>query len=174
MVSVLCKRISLIFLGAFLMICNVFTVYSFSVSHQFCLYTNASPDSQQVWIKQATLQLQGISFSNADAKVFDPITTAFDGFYQIEYRIRDIGFIKFDNENWICFISHSSHNNEAIGDVTLARDSFGRFYVNYGHICGGVISFKTNVFTKSLTSKVFFENFVSDSDGKSWICIDEI
>ena len=45
------------------------------------------------------------------------------------------GMIRFMDGSWVCITSHSVHEEDGIGDLTLALTSKGEYYVNRGHCC---------------------------------------
>jgi len=47
-------------------------------------------------------------------------------------------------------------------------DNRKNLYYNEGHVCGGIIHFETTRLKELKTSKEFFTNFVSDTDGMIW------
>lgn len=125
-------------------------------------------NAKSQWLDVAAKRIATIQSINEFSKVFSVQITSFDGFYKVEYQVKGEGFIVFENGDWIYFIPHSSHENEEIGDVTLAKDSQGNFYFNEGHICGGVISFYASDRNLKLDSYTFFNSFYSESDNKVW------
>ncbi len=70
------------------------------------------------------------------------------------YYVDDSQLIRFKSSNnasegWFFFVMHSAHNDlekrgsdsvvfNGPGDVILARDHLGKFYVNTAHVCGGI------------------------------------
>lgn len=49
------------------------------------------------------------------------------------------GRIVFVDKSWILLVSHSSHAEDGIGDLTLIRASDGKCYVNKGYVCDKLI-----------------------------------
>ena len=147
-------------------------VWSFNSALMFFPSTvscKISPNPKQVWMDYAVKRLSSVDSVPETARVFAQQLTAFNDFYKLEFQVRGEGFIRFDNGDWICFITHSSHDDEEIGDVTVARDNHGRVFYNKGHICGGVISFFTKERNVKLNAHTFFDIFLSDSDNEVWV-----
>jgi hypothetical protein len=97
-----------------------------------------------------------------------------EDFYQFSYRIiSEEGFIEFENGDWIYLRIHSSHEEEEIGDISLAIDNWGKMYFNQGHVCGGIIHYVTHKKLKVQSVDDFIQNFKSDTDDRPWILIDD-
>lgn len=148
------------------MICFSFNTYFPIAANSSIYFVKTSAKSQ--WLDSAATRVSKIQSVNESSKVFPVQVTSFEGFYKREYQIRGEGFVVFENGDWIYFVTHSSHENEEVGDITLGKDNQGNFYLNEGHICGGSISFYTSDSTLTLNSYTFFNNFFSDSDNKVW------
>lgn len=86
---------------------------------------------------------------------------------RIEYTIVGNSKMTCANSEWIYFKTHSKHENEEIGDITLAVSNKGSNYVYFGHVCGGEVYFKNNSNTVPKDAKEFFTKFTSDSE--HWI-----
>ena len=46
--------------------------------------------------------------------------------------------IEFGANGWVYVLTHSSHNDERIGDISIAIDNTGALWENLGHVCGGI------------------------------------
>jgi hypothetical protein len=46
--------------------------------------------------------------------------------------------IMFSDGSWIILTAHSSHSEDGVSDLALGIASNGKFYLNRGHICGGI------------------------------------
>jgi hypothetical protein len=47
--------------------------------------------------------------------------------------------INFDDDSWIILTANSIHEMNGLSDMTLGIASDGKYYLNLGHVCGGVI-----------------------------------
>ncbi|HRY34137.1 MAG TPA: hypothetical protein P5531_14320 [Bacteroidales bacterium] len=90
---------------------------------------------------------------------------------QTTYRLHGQGCIFFVDGSWVTLVSVSSHEDTAVGDITLARDDRGMFYQNDGHVCGGMIHFVIKNRTDIRTAADFFRDSRSDTDDKPWKAI---
>jgi hypothetical protein len=66
-------------------------------------------------------------------------------------------------------MSTSAHQTKDIGDITIALNEKGEVYINQGHICGGIIHFKTHKRGLTKTSSSFLKHYNSDTDDESWM-----
>lgn len=81
--------------------------------------------------------------------------------------------ITFPNGDSLFFLVHSGHEQESIGDLTLAIDQQGRLYLNEGHVCGGLIHFYSNEKGSLETVNNFILYMKSDTDDKSFSLLSE-
>ncbi len=91
--------------------------------------------------------------------------------FLMSFRVRGSGFISFEDGDWIYLVSHSEHNSEQVGDLTLAIDNHGEIFINDGHVCGGIINFMTKRKIQVKEASHFFGNFISDTDDRGWISL---
>jgi len=117
-----------------------------------------SKTSQQ-WIKSQEDTL----FELLTAKVVD-----LSDYKQTSYRVKERGTIRFLNGEEVKIIIHSSHEDGEIGDVSMAITNEGKVYVNYGHICGGLIHFYKKDGEIPSSSNDFFNHYLSDTDDMKW------
>jgi hypothetical protein len=122
---------------------------------------------QKRWIDHKIKEFRQLDWDQI-APVSLPEEQSFDGFYQLSYRIQGEGIIHFSDGSWVYLISNSIHDNQEIGDITLAIDSDGKAFVNYGHVCGGLIHFITNKEYSFIDTGIFFEHFLGDADYTPW------
>lgn len=87
---------------------------------------------------------------------------------KLSVRVKQEGLIDLNNGKWIFIVTNSSHNDQEIGDVSLAIDNKKKIYYNPGHICGGIIHFETKKLKKLSTTKEFFDYFICDTEGAAW------
>lgn len=125
-----------------------------------------SQKDQEKWLKQTSGMMLG--FKPGDSPLMDAHITAYDEYYKISYRLMKTGYIQLENQSWIYFISSSSHDNPEIGDITVAMDNQKRFFINRGHICGGMIHFQSEKKIDLRTPDDFFTNFREDVDNDPW------
>jgi hypothetical protein len=81
--------------------------------------------------------------------------------------------VTFPNGDNLYFLVHSGHENESIGDLSLAIDQQGRLYKNEGHVCGGLIHFYTTEKGSLETADNFIHNMKSDTDDKPFSLLSE-
>jgi hypothetical protein len=91
-----------------------------------------------------------------------------EDFYLLRTRLIKKGKMEFADGGFLFFMSHSNHENPAIGDLTIAMDEKNNFYINEGHICGDIIHFVTHKKMNDLLSSDFISQFFSDTDQKKW------
>lgn len=89
--------------------------------------------------------------------------------HKYSVRIIEKGFVRLSNTEWVYFISESSHKNPEVGDITLAIDSHGCVFKNYGHVCGGIVHFESYTSGIPQKSHAFFENYECDTDESKWM-----
>jgi hypothetical protein len=152
---------------------KVKTFYNPAFKHNYAnnLHVNVEKIDQKLvkaWIESKVEELAAMNLNDASLKEIKPNYTIFNEFYQLEYRLKGSGIIKFSSSDWVYLISHSYHENQNIGDITLAMTSDKQFYLNAGHICGGIVSFITNDKNSKITSESFFQNFTCDTDYAKW------
>lgn len=131
------------------------------------LISRQNGKEKEKWLTEAKSQIKNFGPEKCSLTL-KPSITEVEGFYQQSYRLHESGCIFFENGDWIFFVSHSSHSNAEVGDITLAMDSHKQFYKNEGHVCGGLIHFITQQKTELKSAAQFFELFVSDTDNKIW------
>ncbi len=91
---------------------------------------------------------------------------------KVSYKFKDCQKILLPINKQIIISVHSAHKDSEIGDVCIGMVEGDTFYINYGHVCGGLINFER--LSLSLPTNVydFFGAFVSDTDGKEWVKLD--
>jgi hypothetical protein len=58
---------------------------------------------------------------------------------RVLYTIEGEGLVRFGTAQWLYIISHSSHQEDGVGDAILAIDQDGNLYANDSHVCGDII-----------------------------------
>ena len=124
-------------------------------------------EKRQAWMENAIQNL------NNNAKVYDaPVIglekVELEDLYYLGYRLQGAGKIRFEDGSWIRMMSNSAHHNGEVGDIVLAIDQNGDYYINEGHICGGIINFVCGKKIDLSNSNQFFKNFKCDTDKKEW------
>jgi len=130
----------------------------------------------KAWIEKLVAeQRNGVPYAENCAWVYPQVNAA-PGFEKVSYRLREGCCISFKNGKIIRFLFHSSHADPEVGDVILAIDEGGKVFVNFSHICGGIVHFeymkkeygKQQLPVVPVDPDQFFENFVCDTDGQAW------
>jgi hypothetical protein len=124
--------------------------------------------ARQEWIRQTGRNLRRITTEQCTQQV-EPRVVALEDVYMVSYRLTNQeGCITFPNGDWIYMIAHSSHDDNGIGDITLAIDNRGRLFSNEGHVCGGIIHFYSESDEELTGANDFFGRFLSDCDDCKW------
>lgn len=149
---------------------KIFTVISLYSSVLFSQHVEPKINKtiQQEWIDKTIEEIKkndSISFIN----ITKPSINSTSEYKKISYRIKDATKIQFPNGDWIFFKTNSTHENEKVGDLSIAITNKNIIYIYYGHVCGGIIHFIHNSDTIPLNSNEFFSNFISDTDSLQWI-----
>lgn len=127
---------------------------------------------QQQWMKQTVKQLKRIEPAQC-VRHIEPQVIDLEDAFMVSYRLTNQeGCITFPNGDWIYMVAHSSHDDKAIGDLTLAIDNRGRLFSNEGHVCGGIIHFYTDSDEELTGADDFFSRFLSDCDDCRWYQLD--
>lgn len=145
----------------------VMSCFILTVSGQHTDSSKFSNSAQKKWIRTATREMRNFNAGDSTVIIL-PKVVDYDGFYQISLRFTKPGIIHLNNNGWILFRFNSAHHDQVVGDITLAMDSSRKFYVNFGHVCGGIVRY--NAFKPEAlgSSGDFFEQFVSDTDTIHW------
>jgi hypothetical protein len=161
-------KINAVFTGSLLTGLLCFTLISQAIP-QHTANQEVVEAKQNRWIKKAVRQLKNdFGTMNCDNPI-DPSVVDIEGLYLKAYRLNGPeGCIYFPNGDWILMISHSMHDDPAIGDVTLAIDRRQQIFINKGHVCGGIINFYIDAETEIISSQDFFKHFMSDCDDCKW------
>jgi hypothetical protein len=123
---------------------------------------------QNRWVKKTSRQLKKIKPEDCTQPI-EPRIVNFDGHFLISYRVdSNSGCIQLPNGDWIYMITHSIHDDPAIGDITLAIDNRQRLFFNTGHVCGGIINFYIDTEKEINSAQDFFNSFLSDCDDCKW------
>ena len=140
---------------------------SFSAFGQHHDQNRIDAEKRTAGIEQMVLDLKKISVDETtESLIFKEIKLENGSKYSI--RLIEKGFLRLSNNDWIYFLSSSSHKNPAVGDITLAIDCRGIIFQNNGHVCGGIIHFETYKTGIPRSSDEFFEYYESDTDGIKW------
>lgn len=120
---------------------------------------------QAKWIAQAVADLKREDVKYQEIFLVD---RSYENFVRMEYKVSDNGVIKFKDGSFLKIITHSSHDNPKIGDMTCAINDKGRIYIHQGHNCGGIIRFMIDRKIDVVGVDDFINQFYSDIDGSTW------
>jgi len=134
------------------------------------LESPADPKAQKRWIKQTAKEIQHDQ-RLLDTEEIMPEITDIPEYQSTSYRITAKSLIRCSNDDILVIQPHSSHQDEKIGDVSIAVTGSGKVWVNYSHICGGIIHFKNYDTALPTSSADFFQRFKGEDDhGKDgWV-----
>jgi hypothetical protein len=123
---------------------------------------------QQRWVKKTAKELKKLQPEDCTDQIV-PRVVDIEGLFLVSYRVNNnAGCIQFPNGDWIYLVSHSLHDDPAIGDITLAIDNRNRIFSNTGHVCGGIINFYIDTNIEIQRAQDFFDSFMSDCDDCKW------
>ena len=88
-------------------------------------------------------------------------------------RIYDSGFLRLNENEWICIVTHSAHQDPKIGDVILAMDQNGEFHISANHVCGGVAYFHGKSLVAPTNNAQFFAEFEGYAKDGKWHSLPE-
>ncbi|HRZ41467.1 MAG TPA: hypothetical protein P5228_02050 [Bacteroidales bacterium] len=125
------------------------------------------PDSADAWIIDMLTQMKTVSRIDSE-RIVRVENVDFEGLLMKRYKLVGEGFIVFPDSGWVYLISASSHDQPYVGDITLAMDHTGTFFLNRGHVCGGIIHFVFSGKPEEDTAANFFRLYVSDTDEAPW------
>ena len=131
--------------------------------------TNIDPEARQQWIKDVSSWLRQDSIIDK-GPLLELTKRPYGNQHYHSCKVKEEGgLLEFNNGSWLYMVCHSSHEDDRIGDITLAIDKKGRLYQNLGHICGGIIHFISEPGQpKPSSSKDFIRDFKCDTDGERW------
>ena len=125
------------------------------------------------WIRKRVAQMEAMEdLSKVPLAGFVTYNEEPDAQGMFTYHTRRSGRIHCADGSWVIVASHSAHWEEAgrsrIGDVTVARTSAGKFYVNPGHCCPQ-LGLRSPVKIESLATFLAATGMVpKEKDGK-WV-----
>jgi len=120
------------------------------------------------WIKKSVDSLFVLSVRDS-VEISSPKIIDLPDLKMISYRINRLGRIVFPEGDSILIFLHSAHEDMEIGDVSLAIKSDKSIYVNFGHVCGGIIHFMHLSAAIPMKPINFFETFYADTDDAKWM-----
>ena len=126
-----------------------------------------SPEKRDKWAKETAAGLM-IFQPDSSVRVISPDILYTGEKNKISYRINKKSLIRLNNGGWIFIVPHSSHDDEEIGDLSLAVDHNKNIYICDAHVCGGIIHFETDQITELKETSEFFKYFISETDSKGW------
>ncbi len=130
----------------------------------------------KAWIEAMVREMRGQEVFCSDCRIAEPAINDAAGFERISYRLRDHVQLAFSNGSKVEVRCHSSHQDPEVGDVTLAMDTEGLVFVNFSHICGGIVQFYDSNFSGEPGGKpvlpkdagTFFSKYLCDTDDAGW------
>jgi hypothetical protein len=144
--------------------------FGFGLSQKYFSSHNKSlvkSSKQKKWIKSAIKSMKSLHY-DSNIEVCQPHIVDIPDYQKISYRIQDCRKVSFLNGDTVLICLHSVHQDPKVGDVSIAMDSKNNVYVNFGHICGGMINFERMSLVPPQNMADFTENFVSDTDDEKW------
>ncbi len=144
--------------------------FGFGLSQKYFSSHNKSlvkSSKQKKWIKSAIKSMKSLPYES-NIEVCQPHIVDIPDYQKISYRIQDCRKVSFLNGDTVLICLHSVHQDPKVGDVSIAMDSKNNVYVNFGHICGGLINFERMSLVPPQNMADFTENFVSDTDDEKW------
>jgi hypothetical protein len=91
------------------------------------------------WLKRKHKQLVAVKDPSKVKSVGMWSSGDKDSDEQYTYFPNGNGRIVFEDKSWVLIVSHSIHQEDGLGDLTLVRASAGKYYVNKGHVCNKLI-----------------------------------
>ncbi|OPZ98564.1 MAG: hypothetical protein BWY70_01188 [Bacteroidetes bacterium ADurb.Bin408] len=118
--------------------------FCFFIPISYTLYAqhgnyNVNIDTRKVWIQNKINEIKKSGLYVLP--VVEPEINETPDFTNCFYNFIRDARITFPDKSRIDIFLHSSHSNPTIGDVSIAITDKGKAHVNYGHICGGTITF---------------------------------
>ncbi len=148
------------------------TLYGLSAYSQHCDTTENSELKRSQWIETQSNNLKMLMLDSCSV-VVHPQVIEIEDYYRISYRFTSPGCIRFDNGDTVFVTFNSSHDDPDTGDITLAVDNHSRLFVNYGHVCGGIIHFVVDQRVDIHSVDDFFRLTVSGTDAMPWNLLDD-
>jgi hypothetical protein len=122
---------------------------------------------RQTWLEDKIQELRAIDRETERSLVnLNKIDT--DDLYYLGYQVQGKGMITFEDGTWAYIVMNSVHQDEQVGDITIAIDHSGKYYINEGHICGGIINFVCSKRVDMKSASQFFQYFRTDTDKQVW------
>jgi len=130
-------------------------------------YAVISEELRQKWIEDAVAFLQQVNHQEFVNEI---------EFYEsnrgenaaLACRVYETGILRLGDQGWICFVTHSLHQNQQVGDIVLAVDQDRNIYEIDSHVCGGTAFFMGQDMTTPTNSAQFFAWFNSDKHNSKW------
>ena len=117
--------------------------------------------------RSAGRKVEGVGVAD-NLMVVEPIRVTVPEFTMISYRIKGPSGIRCANGDLIYLLPHSSHENPEIGDVCLGFTKNRKIFVNFGHICGGMVHYVSQKGEIPQNASAFFRDFKADTDDMPW------
>lgn len=140
-----------------------FAVWSQSAIQKGSVFDSLS-EAQQEWILRNVEDIKNGVISFEEKDTLPQRISKYDGKTSYEFKLNSKGIIRFKNRSWVKMVSHSSHADKKIGDLTLVMTNKGEVFINRGHICGGTIRFYTHFKIRRLTVAKFLKHYLDETD----------
>lgn len=146
----------------------VFSCLAFAGFRGSAQHVNAPIDRkvQQKWIRQVVKDLKNYNPLDTSASIPPEIINIPD-YTSASFRVIGQAFIKCTNGDWVFILTNSSHENTEVGDVSIAITNRRKVRINYSHICGGIIHFKSSEPTAPESANDFFRRFIGEDEESS-------
>lgn len=128
--------------------------------------SHADKQKQEAWIQNVLKNRPDFEEGLSEAR---PSINDSPGFQQVKYRIRNKAVIVCQDRERIILVTHSMHQDSSIGDIAVAWVDAHTAYLNYGHICGGLVNYISEKPEIPEDGKDFFSRFYTDTDNQRWI-----
>ncbi|CAN5798282.1 hypothetical protein BH23THE1_BH23THE1_36120 [soil metagenome] len=139
----------------------------YSSHHEINDLHTLSRRARKKWINNKVREMKSATWDkNLEFAEFISIST--DDIKLNKVRISACNKLSFDNKDTILICTHSIHENPLIGDVSIALLNRKKVYVNFGHVCGGLIHFESPRIPNPENGAQFFSQYVSDTDELKW------
>lgn len=125
-------------------------------------------EKQDAWIKQKVVWMRD-SLDVHALDVVEPNIIDIPDYQKVSYKIKAIKNINSIDNSPITITVHSSHEDPEIGDVCIGMTENKIFYINFGHVCGGMINFERMSLLEPADAFDFFNAYVSDTDDHKWV-----
>ncbi len=125
-------------------------------------------EARNAWIRQKALDLKSYQPGSDQHEIPWQQSYRVDA-YVTGCRVSKSGILRMGTSEWVYVETSSSHDQPEVGDVIIAIDSKGNLYQHHGHVCGGIINFRSTDTEIPSSSEDFFRKFTDDVQEMPWI-----